>query len=169
MPYRACFAQRKFVHVHNEPLITLPHTTESIAEMMQDAGKAVAQAVQDGKRRINVEVPLPITGGTELDDWPGGIGQKYTTLRPMVAEMLRILQFSRDEIAAKNFLGYADDAIGVWESAKGVVVVVFATPEVSMTERSVCVFVRERERVCVCVCTCTVPHSYDCCCQSVYA
>jgi hypothetical protein len=52
-------------------------TPASIADMMQDAGDGVLAGVNAGLKRMAVEVPLPITGGTELDDWPGGIGQKY--------------------------------------------------------------------------------------------
>lgn len=51
-----------------------------------------------------MEVPLPITGGTELDDWPGGIGQKYQTLRPMVIEMLKTMV--GEGIQGLEFRGY---------------------------------------------------------------
>jgi hypothetical protein len=54
-------------------------TPSSIAEMMKDAADGVLAAVEGGVARMAVEVPLPITGGTELDDWPGGIGQKVRT------------------------------------------------------------------------------------------
>ena len=76
-----------------------------------------------------VEVPLPITGGTELDDWPGGIGQKYMTLRPMAGEMMKIMNFSAEAISEKKFLGIVDDAVGIWKHNE-VALVCFATPEV---------------------------------------
>ena len=72
---------------------------------------------------------MPITGGTELDDWPGGIGQKYVTLRPLAAEMMRIMNFTSEAISQKSFLGIVDDAIGVWRH-QNIAVVCFATPEV---------------------------------------
>jgi hypothetical protein len=36
--------------------------------MMKDAGTGVLAALNEGVKRMAVEVPLPITGGTELDD-----------------------------------------------------------------------------------------------------
>ena len=38
----------------------------------------------------------------------------------------------------KDFLGYIDDAIGMWESRDGTVVVCFATPEVLRNLESIC-------------------------------
>lgn len=37
-------------------------TPETLAGMMQSAAGCVQAAIEDGKRRICVEVPLPITG-----------------------------------------------------------------------------------------------------------
>ena len=97
--------------------------------MMQSAGVSVSQALSSGVKLMLVDVPLPITGGTELDDWPGGIGQKYVTLRPLAAEMMRIMNFTSEAISQKSFLGIVDDAIGVWRH-QNIAVVCFATPEV---------------------------------------
>ena len=109
-------------------------TPASIADMMKDAADGVLAGVQDGVKRMAVEVPLPITGGTELDDWPGGIGQKYETLRPMLAETLQSLGFSAEQITSREFMSLADDAIGIWqreqEDGTQMSVVCFATPEV---------------------------------------
>ena len=63
----------------------------SIKTMMQFAGESIRkvreeQLVEDNMTKVcTVDVPLPVTGGTELDDWPGGIKQKYSILRTMVA------------------------------------------------------------------------------------
>jgi hypothetical protein len=80
------------------------------------------------------QVPLPITGGTELDDWPGGIGQKYETLRSMLPPTLKALGFSAEEIAARQFMSLDVDGIGIWrrtgDDGKLLSVVCFATPEV---------------------------------------
>mmetsp|Transcript_34936 Transcript_34936/g.69831 ORF Transcript_34936/g.69831 Transcript_34936/m.69831 type:complete len:314 (+) Transcript_34936:31-972(+) len=105
-------------------------TPVSILDMMQDAGKSVAAGVDAGLKRMAIEIPLPVTGGTELDDWPGGIKQKYSVLKPMLAETLKLLNFTDSEIQQQEFLGISDDAIGVWKNSQGVAVVAFATPEV---------------------------------------
>jgi len=125
----ATFCARRGAHLELDMSASSVPTPQSIGDMMQEAARAVKSAQDAGLKRVMVEVPLPITGGTELDDWPGGQGQKYETLRPMVQEVLRVLGFSKEEAEAREFLGYPDDAIGVWKSAN-VTVVCFANPEV---------------------------------------
>jgi hypothetical protein len=44
-------------------------------------------------------------GGTELDDWPGGIKQKYLTLYPMIIETMKELKFSPVEINKREYMG----------------------------------------------------------------
>ena len=65
---------------------------------------------------------------------PGGIGQKYETLRPMLQETLKSLGFNAGEIAARSFMSLEDDAIGIWkrtcDDGQLLSVVCFATPEV---------------------------------------
>merc|ERR1711998_719309 len=109
-------------------------TPDSIASMMEDAAGGILAGIEAGVQRMAVEVPLPITGGTELDDWPGGIGQKYETVRPMLQPTLKSLGFSAEEIATRKFMSLEDDAIGIWQRTGGdgklMSVVCFATPEV---------------------------------------
>jgi hypothetical protein len=44
-------------------------------------------------------------GGTELDDWPGGIKQKYLTLYPMIIETMKELKFSPEEMKKREYMG----------------------------------------------------------------
>ena len=62
-------------------------------------------------------MPLPITGATELDDWPGGIGLKswYETLRTMLQPTLKSLGFGAEEITTRRFMSLEDDAIAIWQ------------------------------------------------------
>ena len=40
---------------------------------MQSVGQALKVVKDESiKRLVLVEIPLPVTSGTELDDWPGG-------------------------------------------------------------------------------------------------
>ena len=66
---------------------------------------------------VSVEMPLPVTGGTELDDWPGGIKQKYATLKPMLNEIMKYLKFPSKAINEIKYLrDYGEeDAVGLWE------------------------------------------------------
>jgi hypothetical protein len=45
---------------------------DTIAAMMIDVAKGIAAAKENNVALALVDVPLPVTGGTELDDWPGG-------------------------------------------------------------------------------------------------
>jgi hypothetical protein len=40
--------------------------------MMRDVARGIAAAQKANIPLVLVDVPLPVTGGTELDDWPGG-------------------------------------------------------------------------------------------------
>lgn len=55
---------------------------------IRQAETAIATAFRDGVVRQMVELPLPLTGATELDDWPGGIQQQFKVARPMVEQLL---------------------------------------------------------------------------------
>jgi hypothetical protein len=66
-----------------------------------------------------------------LDDWPGGILQKYSTLVPMLKEAMKELGFNSEEISRRNYLGECgeEDAVGVWESNIGIKLCCFPTIE----------------------------------------
>jgi hypothetical protein len=89
----------------------------SIQVMMAEAGFAMSQARKVGLPLGLVDVPLPVTGGTELDDWPGGIKQKYSVLRPMITVVMKSLEFPFEAYNCRNYLGKygEDDAVGLWE------------------------------------------------------
>lgn len=76
---------------------------------------------------------LTISGGTELDDWPGGIKQKYATLYPMIAETMKALNFSPSEIRKREYLGGEmgeDDAVGIWSDLdQQICICCFPTPD----------------------------------------
>ena len=52
----------------------------------------------------------------QLDDWPGGIQQKYVTIRTMLIEMMKSLEFRPEELDCRNYVGEygKDDAVGIW-------------------------------------------------------
>ena len=107
------------------------NTPENILVMMKEVSVGVSEAKRDNIRAVLVEIPLPITGGTELDDWPGGIKQKYSTLRPMLIETMKSLGFSATAIAARKYLGGGggeEDAVGIWND-KDIYICCFPTVE----------------------------------------
>ena len=118
--------------------VALLRTPSSIIEMMKDVSFSLIEARKDRIPVVRVDIPLPVTGGTELDDWPGGIKQKYATLKPMLAETMKGLNFTDGDIAAKNYLGEDGkvDAVGVWEG-NGYRIVCFPTPSsIPMLQKS---------------------------------
>lgn len=125
-------------------------TPQSISSMMKDASASVSNVCNDLININNiclVDVPIPAVGSTELDEWPGksvvyctkrytyllyityivythvgGIRQKYSILLPMISEMMLNLNFTREEIKQSNFVGIVEDAVGIWENDKYVVI-----------------------------------------------
>lgn len=96
-------------------------TPVSIGAMMAEVAESVQMARASGLRGVFVEIPLPVTGGTELDDWPGGIAQKYNALVPMLEETMKRLDFSSSSIRARRFIGECgeEDSVGFWSDASG--------------------------------------------------
>ena len=82
-------------------------TPDTIFQMMNHVAKAIYNAKSDNISTMLVDIPLPVTGGTEWDDWPGGIKQKYSTLYPMLIETMKTLQFRQTEISKREYLGMA--------------------------------------------------------------
>lgn len=80
-------------------------TPDTIFQMMNQIAKAIYNAKSENISTMLVDIPLPVTGGTELDDWPGGIKQKYSTLYPMLIETMKTLQFKQTEINKREYLG----------------------------------------------------------------
>jgi len=102
-------------------------TPQSIAAMMKAASVSIASTYNDmilnddSNNICLVDVPIPAVGSTELDEWPGGIRQKYSVLLPMITEMMTHLNFSSSQIKQSNFLGITEDAIGIWENDKYII------------------------------------------------
>jgi hypothetical protein len=97
------------------PNLLVPKT---ILGMITESASSILEARKNGLPLVSIEFPLPITGGTEVDDWPGGIKQKYNTLRPLLVEMMKLIKFSPSEINKTDFLGEfgEEDAVGLWQN-----------------------------------------------------
>ena len=102
-------------------------TPSTISDMMYRVAQGIKEAKEKNIYLALVDIPLPVTGGTELDDWPGGIQQKYSVIRPMLAETMKCLNFSQTSIKESSFL-YEEDAVGIWND-KGITIVSFPTTE----------------------------------------
>ncbi|KAJ7552646.1 hypothetical protein O6H91_06G062800 [Diphasiastrum complanatum] len=79
---------------------------------------ACRQAIKNGKGRLQLELPLPLIGATDLDDWPGGIQQQFKAAVPMVNLMLTGLtkRDPTEEITFQKYIVDEGDAVGVWEN-----------------------------------------------------
>jgi hypothetical protein len=115
----------------SERAIEIPASVEA---MMKDAADSCLAAVEFNEEAKSpffiVDIPLPVTGGTELDDWPGGINQKFATMKPMVEIMMKRLNFTNQAIQSRDWLGKygEEDKVGVWRHG-GISVCTFVTPE----------------------------------------
>lgn len=108
---------------------SLLRTPPSIAAMMGEVASSIRAAKDSDSNPLPlpialVELPLPVTGGTELDDWPGGIKQKYATLVPMLKETMKQLAFSpTEQSSSPQYIGdcgeedsvgfFADESLGI--------------------------------------------------------
>ena len=102
---------------------------------MRHAAEAIKCARDDGVKVGLIDIPLPAIGATELDDWPGGIKQKYAVLLPILQETMSALGFPPSAATKREFLfspetgeSGEDDAVGIW-SHSGVYLCSFPTPE----------------------------------------
>ena len=76
-------------HLYRRDTLSLPLSLVFLSflvalkfSQMNSVGLALkALKLESTKRLVLVEVPLPVTGGTELDDWPGGKEQYFETFQ----------------------------------------------------------------------------------------
>lgn len=61
-------------------------------DQADQAAAALQRAWQAGATRASVRLLLPVTGGTDLDDWPGGARQQAETAIPLVERVLSTLK-----------------------------------------------------------------------------
>lgn len=101
---------------------------QSMSSMMREIASTIIEARERGLSIGIIDFPLPVTGGTELDDWPGGIKQKYTTLKPLLKEVMTYLKFSIEAMNTQAFLGEfgEEDAVGKWQD-NGIQICCFPT------------------------------------------
>ncbi|KAK9810156.1 hypothetical protein WJX72_005755 [[Myrmecia] bisecta] len=99
------------------------------SQVSEQALEAVKRALDDGITRQRLELLLPLTGATDLDDWPGGVRQQFKAVLPMVESILRRLKvLSKLQGALNAEIWDQGDAVGAWGSDK-LAAVVFLTPE----------------------------------------
>ena len=85
--------------------LALLQTPSSIQAMMNEVATCMRSARTDGLSCGTIDIPLPVTGGTELDDWPGGIQQKYSTILPLLQVTMKALNFDSSAIQETKFIG----------------------------------------------------------------
>eukprot|EP00963_Diacronema_lutheri_P010348 scaffold1019_cov338-Pavlova_lutheri.AAC.25 len=108
---------------------TVPVPEQPEIQVSQAVG-AVRRAWEEGNGKQTVELLLPVTGATELDDWPGGIKQQFRAAQPMVEGILKELK--KDEgLSGSLAVDVLDevDAVGVWCN-ETMLAVLFPTAEV---------------------------------------
>lgn len=111
------------------------NTFYSTRSFLHDGSSKFCELTYHWKKTFQLFCSLlsKIKGGTELDDWPGGIKQKYATLYPMIAETMKALKFDPVEIRKREYLGGEmgeDDAVGIWSDLdQQICICCFPTPD----------------------------------------
>ena len=63
----------------------------SVDDQIRQASAALSRASADGRHRHSIRLLLPVIGGTELDDWPGGARQMMEAAYPLMQNVLENL------------------------------------------------------------------------------
>ena len=102
-------------------------TPPTIEAMMTEIGRAAVEFSSTGSRKLGIiEFPLPATGATELDEWPGGIRQKGAVLSSILSPLFRELNFSSPTPTPRVL--DEDDCVAIWKN-NNVHICCFATPD----------------------------------------
>jgi hypothetical protein len=95
--------------------IAVPRGPQAVA---QQALAAALAAHRGGVRRQRHEWLLPVSGASDLDDWPGGIQQQFKAIGPMVEQFLRALKAEPGlDGPLKGRIVDEGDAVGCWEGS----------------------------------------------------
>eukprot|EP00741_Cyanophora_paradoxa_P018670 tig00021073_g18020.t1 len=103
-----------------------PPMPSTLDQTIAQAKKALRADLDAGATRLLVDVPLPLIGKTDLDDWPGGIGQQFIALAPIQKQLASAL--SDGEPEEKGYLDKAD-SVYVWNYGEKGIMVSFASSE----------------------------------------
>ncbi|CAM9766225.1 unnamed protein product [Ectocarpus fasciculatus] len=82
---------------------------------VEQATRAVWQALSDGKTRQILRLSLPLIGKTEIDDWPGGDRQRYKACGPMVESVLRGNPAAKEGASIVEQILDESDAVGLMQ------------------------------------------------------
>ncbi|CAM9115694.1 unnamed protein product [Ectocarpus sp. 12 AP-2014] len=82
---------------------------------VEQATRAVWQALSDGKTRQILKLSLPLIGKTEIDDWPGGDRQRYKACGPMVESVLRGNPAAKEGASIVEQILDESDAVGLMQ------------------------------------------------------
>lgn len=105
----------------------------SPADQADQAAASVERAWRSGATRATLRLLLPVTGGTDLDDWPGGIRQQGEVAIPLIERMLATLK-KVDGLQGPLTASVLDrfEAVGSWAN-DNLAAVMFPTAETLKT------------------------------------
>eukprot|EP00274_Cyanoptyche_gloeocystis_P004510 CAMPEP_0196653728 /NCGR_PEP_ID=MMETSP1086-20130531/3376_1 /TAXON_ID=77921 /ORGANISM="Cyanoptyche gloeocystis , Strain SAG4.97" /LENGTH=320 /DNA_ID=CAMNT_0041985069 /DNA_START=86 /DNA_END=1048 /DNA_ORIENTATION=- len=93
----------------------------SLSETIDAARKSVKAAIASGASRVSMEIPLPLIGKSDLDDWPGGISQQYIAAKPVIKEFLSGFPSGTGHVP--NSLLDIPDSVAVWKTNELILIV----------------------------------------------
>ncbi len=109
------------------PALRLPI---SPGDQADQAAAAVLAAHAAGATRLRVDLLLPITGATDLDDWPGGVRMQAKAALPLVERLLAAVRRGAPRLGGRLESSILDDgdAVCLWQNP-ALAAVLFPTAE----------------------------------------
>lgn len=109
------------------PTLRLPI---SPGDQADQAAAAVLAAHAAGATRVRVDLLLPITGATDLDDWPGGVRMQAKAAMPLVERLLAAVRRGAPALGGRLDSRVLDDGDAVCEWANpALAAILFPTAE----------------------------------------
>ena len=109
------------------PTLRLPI---SPGDQADQAAAAVLAAHAAGATRVRVDLLLPITGATDLDDWPGGVRMQAKAAMPLVERLLAAVRRGSPALGGRLDSRVLDDGDAVCEwTNPSLALVLFPTAE----------------------------------------
>eukprot|EP00210_Caulerpa_lentillifera_P002215 g2129.t1 len=113
----------------------------SVPESPEDAADQAVQASrvawQEGIKKQRIDFLPPLTGATDLDDWPGGIRQMFSAILPSVERFLLGLKATEGlQCPLESKILDEGDAVALWSGQK-IKALLFPTSETLLQSQEI--------------------------------
>jgi Domain of unknown function (DUF1995) len=89
----------------------------SVEDQVRQAAESLKRATADGFYRHSIRLLLPLSGATELDDWPGGARQQMEAACPLMENILKSSTGSETTTIQKMIIDVSDGVAALMTQA----------------------------------------------------